>query len=368
MEKKLEDEKKNIKWHLEEMSNEDQIQGIIGLRKVTFTDEDIDKENLDFWNWEFKNNYAGESKIYLAIDDEKVVGHYAICPSNIVIDAEIKTGSIVVDVMTHPDFRFQGMFTKIGQFSLDSAGKDGIDFSYGFPIRKSVMPGHLKVGWKIAFPLPVYVYPISFYKLIRRFIKLRVLSAIVAIFPAAVYEVYSIFRNIGIAKYKVVHSKHFENTIALQDFIKETSNQHKVMQQRDWQFLNWRYNCNTYRTYEIITLYDNDKMMGYAVLRRSNIFELDCITIIDMQARGCGKNIIKQLLNEIKKYAKSIGVALVGCMTNNNIYKTQMLKDFYLKSPYIFKFIVHTNRPIDYEDVILKNENWLLMWADTDDL
>ena len=32
----------------------------------------------------------------------------------------------------------------------------GMDLCVGFPIRPEVFPGHIKVGWKVAFDLPVY--------------------------------------------------------------------------------------------------------------------------------------------------------------------------------------------------------------------
>ena len=67
------------------------------------------------------------------------------------VGAHQRLGSIVVDVMSHPDYRKQGMFTALGRAGLADAGQAGIDFSFGFPIRKEVMPGHLKVGWRHLF-------------------------------------------------------------------------------------------------------------------------------------------------------------------------------------------------------------------------
>lgn len=358
----------DITWRLRRYQKGDKDK-IIALRKIVFKDEDVDKENIDFWNWEFENNYAGQANVFLAVDNDNVVGHYAVCPSNILIDSKIKKGSIVVDVMTHPEYRFQGMFTKIGRYSLNESGNDGIDFSYGFPIRKTVIPGHLKVGWKIAFKLPVYVYPINFTKLIYKFIPIKVLAIILGSLPQCLYTIAEKIRVVYGKKYIFKVADHFEKSKELEDFIEKTKTQHKIMQYRNYEFLKWRYNDNKYRKYKIFFAYNNEgEMLGYIVLRRTVIYGLDCITIIDIQALQCKKSVINALLRCAHKYAKNSGAALVGCMINKNIYKQRMLNNFYIKSPYIFKFIIHPNRDLDYENELLKNQNWFITWADTDDL
>lgn len=358
----------NITWRLRRYQKEDK-EKIIGLRKIVFKDEDIDKENIDFWNWEFENNYAGPAKVFLAVDDRDVVGHYAVCPSNILVDSQVKTGSIVVDVMTHPVYRFQGMFTKIGKYSLDESGKDGIDFSYGFPIRKTVIPGHIKVGWKIAFKLPVYVYPVDFQKIIYKFVPVRFVAWITGIIPQFIYTIFRGIKSIFIKRYNIEESDHFDNSERLQEFIDRTRTQHRIMQSRDFKFLKWRYNENKFREYKVFTAYDvSGEIKGYIVLRQATIYNLDCITIIDIQVLNCSGEIINALLQCTYQYAKKCGVALIGCMINDNEYKKRLLTNMYIKSPYIFKFIIHKNREIDYEEDLLKNQNWFITWADTDDL
>lgn len=360
---------KEIKWKLCRYTSEEQKDKIIALRKIVFKDEDPDKENIDFWDWEFQDNYAGSSDIFLAVDGEKVVGHYAVCPSNIIVDSEIKRGSIVVDVMTHPDYRFQGMFTKIGKYSLEEAGKDGIDFSYGFPIRKSVMPGHLNVGWKVAFKLPVYVYPVNFAEIVRKFLPFKPAAAVLGFLPQMLYLLVGGIRSVLGKRYVIEEDCCFRDTAELRKFIEKTSSQHRIMQYRDYSFLNWRYNLNKYRKYKVFFAYDNNhSMLGYIVLRKAIIYGLECVTIIDMQALQIKGSIINALLRCADRYAKECKAALVGCMINKNRYKRQLLFNLYIKSPYIFKFIVHKNRDMDYEEKILKTENWFVTWADTDDL
>ncbi len=354
----------NVRWHLEKYNG--QKDQILELRKIVFGDDDLDKLIPEFWDWEFENNYAGKTKVFLAVDDT-VVGHYAVCPSNIQINGETKKGSIVVDVMTHPNYRFQGMFVELGKYSLEQSGIDDIDFSYGFPIRKAVLPGHLKIGWKVAMPLPVYVYPVDFAQLFNKFIKIGPLSTILGFLPQLFYRVISVTGGQS-RKIKIMEDSQFTNTKELNNFINKTKNQHKIMQQRDFVFLDWRYNQNKWRKYHIFSAYRNEEMVGYIVLRNTLIYDLQSTTIVDIQVKNFDSEVINELITRTIKYARESKCALVGCMINKCKYKTALLKKMFIKSPYIFKFIIHKNREIDYEDKLLNPENWLLTWADTDDL
>jgi len=43
-----------------------------------------------------------------------------------------------------------------GRYATEIMADEGVSFVTGYPIRPSVLPGHIKVGWKVAFDLPVY--------------------------------------------------------------------------------------------------------------------------------------------------------------------------------------------------------------------
>ena len=357
-----------VSWKLEKFRNSSQKYDILALRKIVFPNEDYDKEQVEFWDWEFDDNYAGKAKIFLATDNKKLVGHYAVCPSCILVDGEEKKGSIVVDVMTHPEYRYQGMFTEIGRYALKCSGEDGIEFSYGFPIRKGVMPGHLKVGWKVAFDLPVYVYPVNYTAIIRKFTKNAIISGIVGLLPDCCIKAVSRVRDC-FDKSIIKEADKFIFTPELDDLLKDINRQHKVMQRRDRQFLDWRYNANPLRNYKVFYAFShNGRLDGYAVARKAQIYDLRCVTIMDIQSRHFSNKITASLLNVIRRYAVKEGCSLVGCMINNNYYKKSMLKAGYIRSPYVFKFIIHENSHISYMSELMDNTNWLLTWADTDDL
>lgn len=164
-------------------------------------------------------------------------------------------------------------------------------------------------------------------------------------------------------------SNGFEKSVALDDFIEATRNQHKVMQYRNYTFLDWRYNQNKFRHYAVFTVYDiADKIQGYIVLRNADIFEMLCTIIIDIQVLDFQRDVIDLLLVKAIEFAKSSDSTLVGCMVTTGEYYTQMMKKLFVPSPYHFNFILHKNREISYESIIMEPKNWFLTWADMDTL
>ena len=91
-----------------------------------------------------------------AYQDARLVGYYAALPFNYHIGGNACVAGMVCDVMTDSRMRGQGIFTMQGRYATEIMAKEGVSFVTGYPIRPCVLPGHFKVGWKVAFELPVY--------------------------------------------------------------------------------------------------------------------------------------------------------------------------------------------------------------------
>lgn len=355
----------NVNWKLRPYQQDDEY-GIIELRKVVFKDEDPDKENLEFWNWEFKDNFAGQAKMFVADDAGKIVGHYAVVPTAIMVNGHRRNGSIVVDVMTHPDYRFQGMFTKLGEYSLSYSGDEGIDFSYGFPIRKEVLPGHLKIGWEELMQIPVMVFPINFTEITSHYIKTPVLSKILGCIASLGYKAVSFAKgrkkldNVNIYLNRTLHPQ-------LDSLLQNSLSRHRIVQERTSDFLKWRLLENKFLNYEFLYAEINNELVGYIVLRKTKIMGLNCLAIVDLQFKtDVNPAVIDTCLQQTKELAKK-DCALVGAMlSKNNIYYERLQRVGFLKSPFHFKFIIRSNRKDFSIENIKDADGWFLTWIDTD--
>ena len=64
--------------------------------------------------------------------------------------------ALVCDVFTNPRFRKMGLFKKVSLVAIDREKLTKTNFLIGFLIRDEVMPGHLSVGWKYVFNMPLW--------------------------------------------------------------------------------------------------------------------------------------------------------------------------------------------------------------------
>ncbi len=67
---------------------------------------------------------------------------------------------LVCDVFTDANFRKMGLFKKVSLLAIAREELTDTKFLIGFPIREEVMPGHLSVGWRYLFDMPLWwAYP-----------------------------------------------------------------------------------------------------------------------------------------------------------------------------------------------------------------
>lgn len=92
----------------------------------------------------------------LVSDDGVVASGYGIVRNQYSMgDEEINVG-LVCDVFTNSDFRKMGLFKKVSHLAIAREEIAKTNFLIGFPIRDEVMPGHLSVGWKYIFDMPIW--------------------------------------------------------------------------------------------------------------------------------------------------------------------------------------------------------------------
>lgn len=310
---------------------------IKNLQKLIYGDElERGRESTDFWNWEFINNPYEKTFINTAKVDKKIVGHYAVIPvSYILLDNIVKAG-LVVDVMTHPDYRKQGMFVSLGRSSMDWIKNNGFAFSTGYPYKDNVMPGHKKVGWKEVFDLDVYVIPINTKNLSETYSKNKIKQKLLNLglktyVTFRKYKCSSKDRNIKITKLGG-----FPKNIEI--FFDKVNDDFSFIQNRTFEFLKWRYDDVPNRKYMKYFLYYKEILSGYIVVRKMKIFDLSTLFIVDML--GINDSYYKFLLDHIYRLYSSSDIDLIAFALSPNTKISSILKKKrFLKSDFKFHLI-----------------------------
>lgn len=110
--------------------DEDQI---IDLFNRTFQSK-IDKA---WWKWRYLENPIDSTRIKLAFAGDKLISHYAVSPVELLGKNKTYLTAQSMTTMTDKNFEGRGLFTQLAKSLFSDLKKDGFDFLFCFPNRKS---------------------------------------------------------------------------------------------------------------------------------------------------------------------------------------------------------------------------------------
>jgi len=363
------------RWSVRRYADGDE-DGILDLARLIFVEQPSDRFTHEYWQWEFIENSAGPACMCVADDHGAIVGYYAAIPTKVKVASVVETGSIVVDVMSHPEYRFQGMFTALGKRSLAEAAASGIKFAYGFPVRPDVMPGHLKVGWKHAFDIPVLVRPLRAGRIVGRVVKPPVLAGLAGLLGSAAQLGYeTVARPVMRALYKtptptarVVLRDLDTFDERFDDLWSRASTRFSVGVVRDREYLQWRYAHHPYHRYRVTAAEQDGQLVGYSVAREADLMGFPSGVLVDLlvdpRTPAAGHALVRSVT---ARFAENPHIELVASMMSRaSPYFGLLQHHGYIRTPKVFWFIVHINRDDLDAQAVLDAGNWYLTWGDTD--
>jgi len=325
--------------------------------------ETIQEEKHYIWKFHSFPD-SPQSWEYSSYIGAEMVGYYAAIPYRYKIGNKITSVGMVCDVMTSSHHRGKGIFTKMGRYSTGKLSSE-VPFTMGYPIRKEVIPGHLKVGWKIPFSMPLYM----------KFIRLdALLSSRKLDFIAPLANVFISIYN-GIIKTRIYKKYSFSLTTNIKDvqgydsFVKEWSSTVPNALIKDLPFAIWRYGAPE-RNYKFLSIRtDVGKMIGFLSFRNIIKEGVPSFGILDYMVLPGYENchgLINRVLVDCAKKEKVD--AIMTMMSKESATQYKLCKNGFFKSPFVFYLIIK-NLTKEFSDEKLFNEkNWHLMWVDSDDL
>jgi len=315
--------------------------------------------------WKFQN-FPGNLKSYeyTAYIENEMVGYYAAIPYIYKIGDKTTPVAMVCDVMTSSKHRGKGIFTKLGRFSTQKLKEEGMPFSIGYPIREEVIPGHLKVGWKIAFDLPLYV----------KFIKLNSLlkSKRLSILSFIANPIMLLYNRIRKEKIDISYSWEIVKDIdSIGDYDGLVDKWMKTAQNtlvKNSPFAKWRYNAPG-RKYHFLTIRKDGYLVAFVSYRNIIKKNVPSLGLLDFIVLPEYRNCIGLINYVLIQQAKEEKIEAVICMMSRCSAKQyHLLKNGFLKSPYKFRLIIKNLTHKFSDEQLMNEQNWHLMWVDSDDL
>ena len=328
-------------------------------------------ETVEHYKWKFKSFPSEKSSYeYVAKLDNEIVGYYAAIPYHYLIKDKPVKVAMVCDVMTGIKARGKGVFTKLGVYSTNQFKEEGLALSTGYPIRPEVIPGHKKAGWFFPFQIPMYG---RFLKM-NTFLKSRNKSFLIPIANICLNVYNSLLglsfintKHLKIEKYTSTQINEIEG---LDDFFSEWKKENSIVLNKSTQFLKWRLGAPEKRYLFIILRNKKDKrIIGYTIFRNVEKENVPCLGILDFCFLDANSKHSKKLFKEIVETAKTENRELIlMMMMKAKAKKYRISSSGFLMTPFPFSFIIKQfDNSLD-TDLLTDENNWCLMWIDSDDL
>jgi hypothetical protein len=124
--------------------------------------------SVQYFLSKYDTAYTGvEYTGFIAYNKENVpIAYYGVIPCLLKYGNEIILAAQSADTMTHPKFRYKGMFVELSNITFDLCKQMGIQLIFGFPNQNSYHGAINKLGWRETetmdcFTIPVKALPIQ---------------------------------------------------------------------------------------------------------------------------------------------------------------------------------------------------------------
>lgn len=310
------------KWSIREYRDGDE-KDILELYKAVYPEKEYDQEDwLKWWKWMFRDNPAGASWIWLAEHNGKIVGQYPLILMNLKIGKEIMRVSQNIDVMTHPDYQHQGIFSALERLSLQSAGREGVHITIGFP-NEAAYPGHIKSGWFHICSLRMPVRLLNWENALRMRLRNGFLLKLAVLGGNLLFQVLYREKKPPVMKDLTISQVPFFDD-RIDEFWVQESKKYPLMVVRNREYLNWRYVAVKGAEYSISLAEKSGDICGYLVLgcRQRQYTKLG--VIFDILAES--EKVAQCLVAKAMEHFRQQNVDLVYCTVLGNKALTRALR------------------------------------------
>lgn len=341
-------------------------EGILELWKAVYPERKYDKHQwMRWWHWKYRDNPAGSSQIWLAEDEARIVGQYPLIFMNMKIGNHILKVFQNVDLMTHPDHRYQGIFSKLESQALNETERDKVYITIGFP-NKAAYPGHIKSGWFDVGAMQVLLKPLNWTNTMKVQIKNKFLLKLGGTSGNLVDKVF--FRakkKPAVEGLTIAEVSSFDERI--NELCTSVSNQYQIMVVRNKDYLNWRYCAVPGVNYSIYIAEKGGQICGYLVLRCMQREQIEVGIMFDIFAQS--EDIAQCLVSKATEHCMREKVDLIYYSAiANKTYIRAFRKNGFISVPFIKggRFCAYSSASHISREFLRDPQNWLVQLGDSD--
>lgn len=311
----------NLEWDELEYLPTESMDSFAKSYSLSFPELRFDLSTLrNFLNRKFQplENSRVRNIAALVTNDGVIASGYGIVRNKYSQGKKNLDVGLVCDVFTRADFRKMGLFKKVSLLAIKREESTETKFLIGFPIRDEVMPGHLSVGWRYIFDMPLW-WALPRLGIIRNVQKDPPLSSLI--------------------------------------IATETK---KIAIKPSRAYLDWRFSLFSV-AYYLVTVPNSE---DFAIVRKSRLGKLPFTCIVFMQSTS--KKHSKIIVREIRKLSLYLGtLGVIGCWNDTYAQDLFVATSGLRKSSKYQKVIV---RELNGFKCPNEEEKYRLSWMDSDTL
>ena len=301
-----------------------------------------------------------------AYAEEALAGFYGSIPLGYRIGGEAITAALICDVMTMSHMRGRGVFTRLGQYALDQMQHAGIHMCMGYPIRAEVIPGHLKVGWRILFALPIYLKILHTREILQKW-RAQSLAPAADLCLRAYWLASSLLRSPhNDVQASLTTADALLMRSDLSSFLEMWSVQTTNCLVRTVEFLRWRTSAPEVAVDAVIAERAS-RIAGIALARSAEVKGVHLMTVLDFLPHDAGDSVAPALHKGLDELAFKKGASGLALMTTpERAREWRLFENGYVRSPFAYKFIVRWLAGHEMPPTVGDRRAWHLTWLDTD--
>lgn len=216
-----------------------------------------DSEIKEKFEWRYEQNpySGGKLFIYIALNDEQVVGFRAFVIQHWILRETLYKVFNPADAIVHPDFRRMGIFSKLNKVFLADLQHEMSTVILNTSSNNLSTPGYLKQGWQSINYCNRYGF------------KINLLSPLKKLFGI------SWKHNKQLTKFTRKHKNYnliFTTQLRIDDIVtlnRQSRNINLITHLRDKPFYDWRYTYHSRSNY-FAYYYEGEKLIGYIVFNK----------------------------------------------------------------------------------------------------
>ncbi len=347
--------------------------GVRALAEVCFPGSDISEPG--YFTWQYDQNPSGPATELITKRGTLVTGHCAAIPMRHKIGPDIVTGSLGVNVMTHPDYRGRGIYVVLQREVDRLCGQAGVRFNFGFSNEYSHRNCLRRLGYREIGRFLLWIAPFDLSRIVRSRTPQQGMLLHAAARAAnpfwrmsrSLFDRSRKDRSIDIEKLDGINEE-FDR------FWQKIKADYANILVRDRAYLEWRFIRHPTRTYQFLTARSKGELCGYLVGRMTKLEGIPCGVIVDMLTENTrqGTKAARRLIAAFNRDARNEGAPMALCLLLRQSPAARALRrNGYIicPKPYLpreFPIIVHWNMPGPPPSCFYDLKNWFMTLADYD--